>query len=364
MSPRKGANKGKKPRAAKTKASATPAPPLVEREKPGLVDTLVAFPRVPWACQSCGTGWDKTNPLARWLEYDPYDNIPAPPLVPRVVVLCAACSARLIEPHPRQYKELSSGAPFPGCMAVCRHCVYRVQGADCAHPDRTSTAGHSALRFVWKKGEAPTGVHLNFGGGRGGMLAMYHGPVQSCSGFTPSATAAQVARAEQLAESIDLSAGLAEAQRRVAAGAAATTPAQYDEAAEAAKLWPVPPMMVCGHAANAVWKDGDGVDRPCCAICDGPRSTTIADVAPDLTGRMARCASYGGKLKFGAGRGSCECSECEGAIIVDGQHRGYDESKRRTHCRCMRVSSPSLAFFKHEPTKPFDAFYCGCFGWD
>ena len=43
------------------------------------------------------------------------------------------------------------------------------------------------------------------------------------------------------------------------------------------------PMMKCGHAANAVDKDGN----PCCAICAGftPNAFIVDDSAPDLTGR-------------------------------------------------------------------------------
>lgn len=82
------------------------------------------------------------------------------------------------------------------------------------------------------------------------------------------------------------------------------------------------PMMKCGHAANAVDKDGN----PCCAICAGftPNAFIVDDSAPDLTGRKAKC---------------CYCGK-------------------------ERESSPELPFFEYKPDKEYDKFYCGCWGWD
>jgi hypothetical protein len=81
-------------------------------------------------------------------------------------------------------------------------------------------------------------------------------------------------------------------------------------------------MMKCGHAANAKTADG----KPCCAICAGirPGADQPADVAPDLTNRMARCST----------------------------------------CGVRRVpSSAGLAFFEFRPTMDTDRYYCGCMGW-
>lgn len=81
-------------------------------------------------------------------------------------------------------------------------------------------------------------------------------------------------------------------------------------------------MMKCGHAANAVTADG----KPCCAICAGftPDAEIIADTAPDLTGRKARC--------------------------------GY--------CGKLTDSKISLPFFEYRPDMDTDSYYCGCRGWD
>ena len=88
----------------------------------------------------------------------------------------------------------------------------------------------------------------------------------------------------------------------------------------------VVPMMKCGHAANA--KDESG--NPTCAICCGISEgwNVVEDKLPDLTNRKARCTYYNSK------------------------------------CGSERSSSVELAFFAHKPNKPYDEYYCGCFGWD
>lgn len=82
------------------------------------------------------------------------------------------------------------------------------------------------------------------------------------------------------------------------------------------------PMMKCGHAANAVDKDGN----PCCAICAGstPDAFVVEDKEIDLTGRKARCL----------------------------------------YCGSLKDSSPDLPFFEYRPDRKFDGFYDGCKGWD
>lgn len=104
------------------------------------------------------------------------------------------------------------------------------------------------------------------------------------------------------------------------------------------------PMMKCGHAANAVDKDGN----PCCVICfmaTGDASTQIAE-QPKLDGRTARCTYYG----KGVGRHD---------------ERPSSERAKSPHaCKSEAPSSTSLAFFEHKPSEPFDRYYCGCFGWD
>lgn len=81
-------------------------------------------------------------------------------------------------------------------------------------------------------------------------------------------------------------------------------------------------LMQCGCAAQGtVTRPGhDAVVG--CLVHD---CYDVAEQAPDLAGRIARC-SYG--------------------------------------AHADRPSSASLAFFEHRPGHPFDRYYCGCFGWD
>lgn len=104
-----------------------------------------------------------------------------------------------------------------------------------------------------------------------------------------------------------------------------------------------PPLMECGHAANATWND-NGTPRPSCAICagiGGRAGLTVADGRPSLDGRKARC-TYNQKNEpnyKGTGR---NCRTCGGE----------------------RDSEWGLAFFEYRPHAEFDLFYCGCWGWD
>lgn len=103
-------------------------------------------------------------------------------------------------------------------------------------------------------------------------------------------------------------------------------------------------LMKCGHAANGI--DGNGA--PICIICvgivDGARE--IDDAPPSLSGRKARCTYYGSTPK---GR----------------LHESNFGCKRGESCRCEVASDlPHLPFFGHDPDKPHDSFYCGCWGWD
>lgn len=95
-------------------------------------------------------------------------------------------------------------------------------------------------------------------------------------------------------------------------------------------------MMKCGHAANAVHVLSDGSKVPSCAICVGivPGADEVDENPPNFEGRMAKC-SY---------------------------RTGQDN---KSHAPDKTVpSSSNLAFFSHHPEKPFDEYYCGCWGWD
>lgn len=98
-------------------------PALEERQRPGLSATLPFFPH-PEECQSCGAHGE----LTRWRECDEWDK---PTAV--AVVLCAKCSRKLIEAHPRLYHQLQEHQPFPGVMELCLDCPMR-DGVGCKSP--------------------------------------------------------------------------------------------------------------------------------------------------------------------------------------------------------------------------------------
>lgn len=89
-------------------------------------------------------------------------------------------------------------------------------------------------------------------------------------------------------------------------------------------------LMACGCRANGTEKD---TGRPACAI----HHCFETAPAPDLTGRVARCQYYGGR--------------------ITGSYRGGI-------CSSEQPSSLELAFFAHKPNEERDSYYCGCCGWD
>jgi hypothetical protein len=70
-----------------------------------------------------------------WQEHDGRDEPE-----PIAVMLCTACSNRLIDPHPCVYVRISRRAPFPGIMDLCIDCRHRA-GVTCTHSDRVSNGG-------------------------------------------------------------------------------------------------------------------------------------------------------------------------------------------------------------------------------
>ncbi len=86
-----------------------------------------------------------------------------------------------------------------------------------------------------------------------------------------------------------------------------------------------PPLMACGHTANAHDEQGN----PVCVICTGihPGADQVAE-KPDLTGRMA------------------ECLGC--------RHTPPTQTQ----------SSWNLPFFRYQPGQQTDSYDCGCYGWD
>ena len=109
------------------------APPLAERERPGLTVTLTG-PRDLEHCHSCGRPGTleagERDELLRWIECDPWDRHDhASP----IVVLCPPCGSRLIEPHPRLYVQLLPCEPRAGAIPLCIGCRH-LDGVRCASP--------------------------------------------------------------------------------------------------------------------------------------------------------------------------------------------------------------------------------------
>lgn len=181
----------------RTRAPAPPIPPLAERQRPPLSQTLPG-PFHPLRCAGCrklqpyhgeGTSW------TRWVECDPMEQ---PTAV--VLVFCKACQVTVMEPHPRLYRALEPHAPHPGAMRVCLTCTHRdgAQGLQCASPLQLSRGG-AGMRIRHPAGSP---CHLNFGGGRGAFIRMYPGPPTGCSGYEGPDDDARLAPTEPTPEPV------------------------------------------------------------------------------------------------------------------------------------------------------------------
>lgn len=185
--PRKGANAGRRlPRAKKADTVPPPASSPAAATQPATnaprLSRTLDKPRLPHRCQSCGGGWRDKNPLRRFVEYDiDADGKDVLAKKPPLVVLCTSSAEGWIAPHPRLYRELSPGEPFPGGMSVCLTCRFRA-GNQCENTAATVNGG-SGLVYAWKDDAQPTSAHLNYGGGKGEFTTIYPGPVKTCSGF-------------------------------------------------------------------------------------------------------------------------------------------------------------------------------------
>ena len=149
------------------------------------------------------------------------------------------------------------------------------------------------------------------------------------------------------------------------------------------------PMMVCGHTANGLHKVGDGYE-PACVICSCYEQAS----SPDLTGRTMRCSYF----SRGWGRNSgpiypdatkcsretgCQCEHPSDAQQPFFEFRGEGSKAALTKCKNCAFSKdaheydwPNGTRVSKKPPKgmcsnfephgawDFDAYYCGCFGWD
>lgn len=155
-------------------------PPLAERRKPGLSETLPGLPR-PDRCKGCGESAD----LLAWSECNEWDEPQRPAIL---LVLCQRCSDRLINAHPRLYLRVDRLEPRPGIMALCVDCLFR-RGLQCAHPKLKANGG-AGLEVQFPQ---PSMMHLNYGGGRGEWRNFYPGPPTACAGRDVGTDPASVA---------------------------------------------------------------------------------------------------------------------------------------------------------------------------
>lgn len=87
-------------------------------------------------------------------------------------------------------------------------------------------------------------------------------------------------------------------------------------------------IMKCGHTDNSTWQRGKE-QVPYCVICSCDEiEREIKSPFDGLEGRMAIC----------------------------GQHKDISE-------KSIVPSRWDLPFFKYRPQEPYDAYYCGCWGW-
>ena len=156
---------------------AQPEQPLQPKPWPRLSETL-PFPRHPNVCQSCGKETDVTDGVGAhaWQEHDDNDQPEA-----IVVMLCRACSARLIEPHPRLYNRLDTNQPWPGIMDFCLTCWWR-SDVRCRHPHAKANGGRGVTITVRK----PTVAHVNMGRGRGRWMQFWPERAEKCAEWEPA----------------------------------------------------------------------------------------------------------------------------------------------------------------------------------
>lgn len=126
-------------------------------------------------CRACGA----TEKLARWQEHDEEDKPE-----PVVVVLCEACSGKIIEPHPRLYRELPRFEPFPGAMGICTFCRFMTEPCRCSSPQAKINGG-PGLKYEMPPPDNCHVLYTEGGRRKGKWLTTFKGPVTGCTGREP-----------------------------------------------------------------------------------------------------------------------------------------------------------------------------------
>lgn len=117
-------------------------------------------------CQKCGA-----PEATAWCEHDHNDNPEY-----KFLWLCKRCSDKLIEPHPRLYKEFGKHEPLPGGMPICDDCPWRKE-IICTNMD-AKVHGGPGLKMVYP---SPSTAFVD-GPKFSGRITLFHGPVTACSG--------------------------------------------------------------------------------------------------------------------------------------------------------------------------------------
>lgn len=137
---------------------------------PRLSETLKPLAWPHHVCQRCG--FDGPSKLVYWQEHDDLDRREM-----IFVVLCAACSAKVIEPHARLYRQLDRNEPAPGVMKVCEPCRHR-DASRCRSPIARANGG-DGLAFP----AADVKVHFYGGRNNSGWHQEWNEEASECSGF-------------------------------------------------------------------------------------------------------------------------------------------------------------------------------------
>lgn len=148
-----------------------------------MADAKIVIPRLseqleplawPHVCQRCG----RDTPRERLLVWQEHDDADRPELV--YVVLCNPCSARVIDPHPRLYRELAPNEPAPGVMRICGHCEHQQLGRCCSPLLRRN--GGPGLKLP----DPDSSMHVSYSTGRGrkgGFIRTWNKETLECPGF-------------------------------------------------------------------------------------------------------------------------------------------------------------------------------------
>ena len=106
------------------------------------------------------------------------------------------------------------------------------------------------------------------------------------------------------------------------------------------------PLMKCGCVAQGVLTSVKGVKvEPPIPICGIHDCIDIAEAAPELAGRSARCTYRSCKTYLA-------------------KYRDTHYGELRGDGRSYAPSDLKLPFFKSKPTEEYDEYFCGCMGWD